>query len=148
MKPWSERTRKDKTARILASIYVLGTLLIGTPIVVRDTYDYIVAGPCRDGIETAFAVYVEKSEAIDKGDLAAAFRAESAALMAMHDAIAALVCPTEVERQRAAFLASLHSLADLLDGFASGSSYNPVTEQTAYNQAGKDLTILREVLNR
>lgn len=146
MKPWSARTRKDKATRLVASVVAIVWLTVGGRAFVADVYDYTVSGPCRDGIEAAFVAYVAESEAIPRDDLATAFRAESVALMRMHDAIAALTCPGFVEPHRADFLTAIRSTADLLDGYASGASYSPVTEQAAYNEAGKQLTILREVL--
>ena len=141
MKPWSERTRKDKTARILASIYVIVTLVVGTPVVVGETIDYAIGAPCRAGISDAITAFrAAKTDSEDVRVIAAYWAAEG---KKFRDALAAVMCIGDVAAARDAMLPKLDAWIGFMEAAAATGEYSSSIYYTVSSEASEVLDKLK-----
>lgn len=121
MKAWTARTRKDKAARVLASIGVIAILSYGTPRFVGDTYDWLTADQCRVELAKAIDAGIAANSAISGQDLDAKAAATAYATGGRHfaAAVAAPRCPLSIAQYQDELSLALTEYAAVQDQHAA-----------------------------
>ena len=69
MKPWSNRDRKDKLSRVLASVFVIAICAYGAPRFASDTYDWVTADACKAELTAAIDAGIAENTAVSQQGL-------------------------------------------------------------------------------
>jgi hypothetical protein len=120
MKAWTNRSKRDKAARIVLSLAVLGFAAYGAPHAVVEVYDYYTADSCKQALVTEIQAGIADNTKISSliSDVQSAAAAYAASARHFAQTIAAIRCPLSIAGAQAELVAALEGYADVQEANA------------------------------